>query len=60
MQNTLEQTIIYLSATLVRFLFICFSCAATRGKIGKKFEGGDKKLENVNIVSIEFYDSLNQ
>lgn len=58
MQNTLEQTIIYLSATLVRFLFICFSCAATQGKIGKKFEGKEKS-ESVNKVSIEFYDSLN-
>lgn len=45
-QNTLEQTIIYLSATLVRFLFIFFSVRLWR-EIGKKFEGGEgeKKIE---------------
>lgn len=54
--NTLQQTIIYLSATLVRFLCICFSCAATRRKTGKKF--ARKKKQTVNIVSVEFYDRL--
>lgn len=57
-QNTLEQTIIYLSATLVRFLFIFFFSVWLCREIGKKFEEEGKIEGYCKYSLLVFCDCL--
>lgn len=59
-QNTLEQTIIYLSATLVRFLFIYFFFPVQlRGENREEICEKKKIDRDCKYSLLEFYDCLN-